>query len=112
MTKRIKTANRAMHEYVNNNEVFTGSNVFAKEVGALYIVFSYGEHFPMYIYDYDHQQWYGNTDRYSQSTTRQQQQARPTPADGKSIHWHNTEILQRIVRAGGVSDVVAKRMEL
>lgn len=106
-----KTANKVMHEQVNKLEVFKGSNVFSKDTGNLYIVFSYGEHFPMYIYDRSAQQWYGNTDRYSVSTSRQQQQARPTPADGKDIHWHNTELMQRIIRSNGVSGVVADRMQ-
>jgi hypothetical protein len=45
----------------------------------LYIVYSYGVHFPIYIAETaaDVTRWYANADRYSRSTTRHQSQAHP-----------------------------------
>ena len=85
MTNRI--ANKACRQYVEARKPFTGSNMYAERRTAshghsdLYVVFSYGEHWPIYIAETDnetgHTEWYENNERYSQSTTRHQSQANP-----------------------------------
>ena len=85
MTNRI--ANKAYRQYVEARKPFTGSNMYAERYTAshghsdLYVVFSYGEHWPIYIAETDnetgHTEWYENNERYSQSTTRHQSQANP-----------------------------------
>jgi len=43
------------------------------ETGAsLYIVYSYGYHFPLVIYDFTCERWYMNMDTYSNTTSRHQ----------------------------------------
>lgn len=82
----MRIANKAAASMVANRRPFEGSNLFARETHVvqsettLYVVYSYGEHFPMYIAETTADNvthWYANTDRYSQSTTRHQSQARP-----------------------------------
>jgi len=59
-------------ELVKNKNMFTAGNVFAINCPATgcYIVYSYGLHWPLFIYDYKKQQWYGNSDKYSVTTSR------------------------------------------
>ena len=39
---------------------------------SLYIVYSYGYHFPLVIYDFTCERWYMNMDKYSNTTSRHQ----------------------------------------
>ena len=57
---------------VRNKSMFTAGNVFAIDypVTGYYIVFSYGLHWPLFIYDYNKRQWYGNSDEYSITTSK------------------------------------------
>ena len=71
----MKIANRNASQYVQNKEVFQGSNMYAKYVGNKYVVYSYGNHFPMYVFY--HVRWYRNTDKYSVTTSKHQSQAMP-----------------------------------
>ena len=110
----MKIANKNASEYVNSRKQFQGSNMFGKwldtgngrtESHMLYAVFSYGSHFPMYIYDPKESKWLGNTDKYSQSTTRQQQHSRPSHVD----IWYNTEQMKEVVYHGSLVDAVMQR---
>ena len=92
--------------YVNRKEEFTGSNLYGVtdlHVGnypnedKLYAVFSYGYHFPMYIFSYRHQQWFGNSDRYSPTTSKHQTQARP---EADNITWLDTHCIKIVLRYG------------
>ncbi len=99
-----RVSNNKAIDYVEKLEMFQGSNTFALwyswEEGAkkLYVVYSYGHHFPMYIYDSEQGKWIGNKDKYSRSTTRHQSQLRPS-----SIGlWLNTDDMQNIVKWHGL----------
>lgn len=70
-----------------------------------YTVYSYGEHFPMYVYDYEACQWIGNKDKYSRTTTNHQRIVRPNTI----AQWVDTDTLKRIAVYGLVG-VVAHRM--
>ena len=67
----IRVANKDAALYVNNRDEFTGSNTYGEQVTRdMYAVFSYGAHFPMYIYHFG--EWFGNSDKYSPSTSKHQ----------------------------------------
>ena len=71
-----KIANIKASDYVSEKVEFNGSNTFGRWiVEECYVVFSYGFHFPMYIFNGG--QWYENADKYSVSTSKQQTQLRP-----------------------------------
>ena len=53
---------------------FKAKPCFAEQ-GSIYVVYSYGYHYPMFIYE--HGQWYENGDRYSVTTERQKRVLRP-----------------------------------
>lgn len=67
--------------YVRNQYEFQGSNMYGINLEGqnhrTYVVYSYGTHFPMFVWDYNTFEWYENTDRFSRTTSKQQNQCRP-----------------------------------
>jgi hypothetical protein len=47
-------------------------------VGRLYVIYSYGSHFPMYVWDETAKIWLGNSDKYSRTTSTHQSKYRPS----------------------------------
>ena len=98
----MRVSNNKARQYVEKLEEFQGSNTFGKwhswgeGASKLFVVYSYGHHFPMYVYDQVSNMWIGNKDKFSQSTTRHQSQLRPS-----SIGlWVDTDDMQSIARDG------------
>lgn len=77
--KRI--ANRNAGTRAGTRTPFRGSNLFGEYLTPLhtpdapYVVYSYGPHWPLYVWDGS--RWYENEDSYSSSTNRHRSQARP-----------------------------------
>jgi hypothetical protein len=77
-----KVANSKCRQYVTARLPFTGSNLWGEWIKSIdndsrqYVVLSYGQHFPLYIYAND--MWFENEDGYSRTTARHKSQARPT----------------------------------
>jgi len=104
-----RVANIRARAAVTAREAFQGSNMFAEWRGTeaepaigkpstlRYVVYSYGTHFPMYIWEAD--RWYGNSDKYSRSTSKHQSQAHP-PVPSSEIEWHDTDAMEQIARYG------------
>tara|TARA_R100001460_G_scaffold15561_1_gene34250 strand:+ start:230 stop:574 length:345 start_codon:yes stop_codon:yes gene_type:complete len=113
----MRIANKNAREYVQRNEPFQGSNMFGLfenhcefeptedsanwtqeliewKQGRPYVVYSYGTHFPMFIYLGN--SWYENSDKYSTSTSRQQSQAHPNEDTIKKTTKEMKELLQNI----------------
>jgi hypothetical protein len=64
----------------------------------LYVVFSYGEHWPLFIYSPETNCWYGNEDKTSRTTTRHYSSAFPYsghPVMARSCTW-----MKRAVQGG------------
>lgn len=119
VTKRVN--NKDMSHYTtyrlpfenHKNKENDGPSVwgewYEKNGNHLFVVYSYGYHFPIYVYDEQSQEWYGNQDKYSRTTTRHQTLARPsTPNKIKNLSTYN---LCRLITLGGVAGVVARRIE-
>lgn len=71
----------------------------------VYTVYSYGSHFPMYCYDVHSMAWYGNKDKYSNTTSHHQSCANP----GGIARWFDTTMMRRIASvgfAGAVADML------
>ena len=96
----MRVSNNKAIEYVEKLEEFDGSNTMGRWVGDenLYVVYSYGSHFPMYIYDKVQGKWIGNKDKYSRSTTRHQSQLRPSSVG----LWLDTDEIKGLVWHGGL----------
>ena len=110
-----KITNAQAKLYIERKEEFkTGNETIFGEfyegdtdqsIPAVYVVYSYGKHFPMWVYDYGADQWYGNQDKYSRTTTKHQSITKP-----QNIHqWLDTATLKRVINLG-ISGVVAHRM--
>ena len=78
-----KTSNNKCRWFVERRLEFNGAwhmdrqqhTIFARNIGKLYIVYSYGEHYPMFLFRKGW--WYENSDGYSRSTGRHHSNARP-----------------------------------
>lgn len=95
---------------VRRKEVFTGNNIYGRwdsdnaGVHRRYIVYSYGTHFPMYIWDEDTGLWYGNSDRYSCTTSRHQSACAPPHIAA----WYDTARMQQFAVYGVVPVIKAR----
>tara|TARA_Y100001938_G_scaffold109884_1_gene150243 strand:- start:213 stop:527 length:315 start_codon:yes stop_codon:yes gene_type:complete len=71
----VKTTNTKAHDLVGQCAPFKGHNTFGEIINGkrntMYVVYSYGYHWPMYIYSYNSKQWYRNTSKYSSTTSKQ-----------------------------------------
>jgi hypothetical protein len=98
--KKAGEAVRHRHEFLGNNI----RGCWKGEIHTRYVVYSYGDHFPMYIYDCTTMKWYGNTDRYSPSTSRHQSACHPPHVD----EWHGTERMKMFAERGFIPVVKAR----
>lgn len=75
MTRRV--ANKDARAYVRIREEFTGSNTFSMWYyqPKMYVVYSYGVHWPLFIYADG--KWYENAEKYSPSTSKHHSQLHP-----------------------------------
>ena len=87
----MKIANNKASLFTSRKQEFQGSNTFGTwgklspngiPARSVYTVYSYGYHFPMYVFKAGI--WYENGDKYSQTTSKQQNQLRPS-IDGAFI---------------------------
>ena len=99
-------ANNQVREYVNDRRPFKNNNgtMLATYRHDLYVVYSYGEHYPMYVYDCIAKQWFGNNSESSVATQRHLTQARP---DG-DITWASKDYLRALVIAGSYANYAAQ----
>ena len=87
--------------FKNRNET-----LFANEVDDFYVVYSYGEHFPIYVYDHQCEMWFGNDDKYSPTTSKHQTMARP---EVDEMHRLSTDVLNQIIFCGGYRNYCSDR---
>jgi|SRR6187399_931186 len=98
----IRATLRTAKGLVNGRRLFKGSNIYSEWLSEAdgsnerYVVYSYGSHFPMYVYDSTTGRWYGNSERYSPSTSRHQSSCRPYEVD----EWHPTPRMKAIANYG------------
>jgi hypothetical protein len=79
----MKIANKNAREYVLQRKPFDGSNLYARQrtlvtsddTVSWYTVYSYGEHYPLFIHIGGH--WFENEDKYSVSTSKHRSQSHP-----------------------------------
>lgn len=104
-----RTSNKYASDFVNKTEPFKASNTWGEWIGELYVVFSYGYHFPMFAYSTELNQWFENTDKYSRSTSKQQSQLRP---NHRVEHYLTTSEMGQLVSARSVAEWVIRKAEV
>jgi len=70
-----------------------------------YTVYSYGYHYPLYVYDYEACQWFGNATDSTPTTQRHKSRFKPYSV----AQWVDSETLQRIA-VSGIVNTTAERM--
>lgn len=74
----MKIRNADAHTYTRYVLPFEGSNLYAAwQPDGLYVVFSYGPHWPLFIYNPATREWLENSDRTSRTTSKHRGQAHP-----------------------------------
>lgn len=114
MTKPIRTTNRGARAFVKTRASFTNSNkqLFGRyETPLLYVVYSYGEHWPLFAWDGF--EWFENEDRASMTTSHHRTYAHPhTPTTKVSCGWLKARIdmireghreMSRVMRERGLA---------
>lgn len=107
----IKCSTTGVNYYVNNLKPFETNSGSVFSTGGrdkgLYAVYSYGFHFPMYVYDTASKQWFGNHDKYSNTTSSHQNYAQPSA----ETHWMGTHDMKLLTAAGSLAGRCANRMK-
>ena len=71
----MKVSNMKCRGWVQDRLCFNGSNLYGQIVRDKYVVYSYGEHFPLFVYH--NGKWYENSDNYSVTTSKHRTQSHP-----------------------------------
>lgn len=71
----IKISNKLAAEYVRTTSEFKGSNTWGQMEHGSYVVYSYGYHYPMFVFK--NGKWYENSDKYSVTTSKHKSILRP-----------------------------------
>lgn len=71
----MKVSNASARAQVQARIPFEGNNTFGEYLGAAYVVFSYGNHWPLFVYIDG--TWYENQERYSNTTSKHRSQLHP-----------------------------------
>ena len=102
--------NNQARQYVERKEPFEASNTFAqwRHTSWLYVVYSYGYHWPMFIYDSQVDLWFENTSKYSRTTSKHHSQLRPYNLE--YIPMNRDEICA-LDNAGSFRDYTVRRLQ-
>ena len=103
-----RLANTELRGPIKRRNLFktNSGSVFPRIEGGLYVVYSYGTHFPMWVYDGRIAQWFGNADKYSRTTSKHQSQTRPDV----TMTMCDTRTLIQIIAWGGYTEYTAARV--
>lgn len=104
MNKPIKVSGWKARQFAQQRLPFTNHNkqLFGRwETPQLYVVYSYGTHWPLFAYDTTLNLWYENEDRCSRTTSKHRSQTHPLGStELRSCGWLRTYITsQRFDRA-------------
>ena len=94
---------RRKNYFKNNNDTIYGEWTGNSKDGEVYTVFSYGSHFPMFIWTAD--RWFENEDGYSATTARHKNQVRPC----HDTTLLSTSVMQKLQQFG-YREVVRRRL--
>ena len=107
-------SNNEMSEFTTHQQHFRNNNgtVYTKSINheQLYVVYSYGEHWPMYVHDNVSHTWFGNGDRYSRPTTNRHTVMATPDIHPEDMVYVSKDILQDIISFGGYTEYCADRV--
>jgi hypothetical protein len=106
---KIRTSNATARKYVQALLPFRGNNTFGEwrllfDAGAsLYVVCSYGPHWPLFIYDPSTQRWYENKSKYGRATSKHHTQLHPH-CEEPTVTLHVEDMIK--VANGGITAII------
>ena len=118
MSKAPRVANKEARTWVINKRPFVGSNTFGvfyhygrreadgSSESMLYVVCSYGRHWPLFVYDFKVNQWFANPDKYSVSTSKHYTQLHPN----EPVNFMSKDMLVTMIELGGYAALVQQRL--
>lgn len=82
-----RIANRDARKSVQRRQPFDASNIYARRSAdeKRYVVYSYRDDWPMFVYDRTTSNWYENKDKVSRTTSKHRSQAHPHPLTGTTL---------------------------
>lgn len=110
----IRVSNKNARDCVENRVEFQGSNLYGRierpknqSDSCLYVVYSYGPHYPMFIAEWEHNKpdtvkWYENAEKSSRSIESQRSQCRPLDCEIKLMSNEDMERLRKFGIVGVV----------
>lgn len=106
-----RVSSRDMRSYAAQRKQFSNHNCscYGRHILTGYAVYSYGEHFPIYFWDKETNSWFGNSGKYSRSTTRHQTDAYPSGVTREEMTWVKHADLNAIIIFGAIG-AIANRM--
>ena len=104
-----RVANAEMGDLVYGKTPFTNNNgtCYGEWRGSLYAVFSYGEHWPLFIYDSRTKQWFENQGKYSSTTSRHRTHCARRLF--RTVLMNKVDLMD-IMYYGGYTQFVAKKL--
>ena len=101
-----RITNRNASDYTRAKREFKANNIFAEWTAdnTRYIVYSYGPHWPLYIYDSTTDQWYANFSHFGRTTSKHKSQANPGAGMADMIPLHVDDMIK--VAAGGITQII------
>ena len=100
--------NNQARQYVERKEPFEASNTFAEWENGFYVVYSYGYHWVMFVYDSEADLWFENTDKYSRTTSRHHSQLKPYNIQMTPMEAHE---IAALAQAGSFKDYTVRRLQ-
>lgn len=93
--------------FTNLSAEYRGERITVEQsIPPRYCVYSYGYHYPLYVYDYEACQWFGNADKSTPTTERHKRKFQPYSV----AQWVDTPTLNSIAISGLVN-TAAERMD-
>lgn len=116
--KPVRTSNGGSSQYVRQHLPFKASNLWAEWVQSenaehtRYVVYSYGRHWPLFVYDKQTDTWYENASKYSVSTSRHKTQCNPCIGSyrkigGLDMHPLHVDDMIKVAYRGPVALIAA-----
>jgi hypothetical protein len=104
-----RIANSQARQFVIDRAPFRGNNTHGRQLSdGSYAAFSYGAHWPLYIWWRQTRQWFGNIDRYSRTTSKHAGQLRPGGATIRHLRAAEMRALIDICESEARAALIAK----
>lgn len=84
-------------EFQNNNKQLFGTWTHFTSGERIYVVTSYGPHWPLFIFAPEQNLWFGNEDKYSPTTSRHRTYCQPR---GVEIEWRDQRAMKELAENG------------